>query len=74
VKPCLSGLGSGEKYVRYLQDLGRLSTYQVFSPARQINMGNNTSKKKALWVKCKKPPVLMGGGAELFPGNSYNQG
>jgi hypothetical protein len=21
-------------------------------------MGNNTSKKKTLWVKCKKPPVL----------------
>jgi hypothetical protein len=39
-------------------------------------MGNNTSKKKALWVKCKKPPVLVGGGKgfELFPGNSHNQG
>jgi hypothetical protein len=21
-------------------------------------MGNNSSEKKALWVKCKKPPVL----------------
>jgi hypothetical protein len=34
-------------------------------------MGNNTSEKKALWIKCKKPPVLVGGGGfELFLGKS----
>jgi hypothetical protein len=28
-------------------------------------MRNNTSKKKALWVKCKKPPVLGSRGLSL---------
>jgi hypothetical protein len=34
-------------------------------------MRNNTSKKKILWVKWKKPPVL-GVGVDLFLGNSHN--
>jgi hypothetical protein len=46
--------------MRYIWELGRLNTFQVFSPARQTRMGNNTSKKKALWVKCKNSPVLRG--------------
>jgi hypothetical protein len=34
-------------------------------------MGNNTSKKKSLWVKCKKPPVLGGGGGGWYLSSSW---
>jgi hypothetical protein len=43
-----------------------------FTSKIEIRMGNNTSKKRALWVKCKKPPVLAGVGGG-FP-RKYNRG
>jgi hypothetical protein len=37
-------------------------------------MGNNTNKKKALWVTCKKTSSTgEWRGVELFPGNSHTE-
>jgi hypothetical protein len=52
VKLDLLGLGSRAKVCKTPPELGRLNTYWVLSPARY------TRKKKARWVKCKKPPVF----------------
>jgi hypothetical protein len=58
VKPCLLGLGNRAKVCETSPGIREVEHLQGFLTSKIDRMGNKTSRKKALWVKCKKLPVL----------------